>query len=202
MKFIIPIFLGALISFALFAIMASLVATEDVYIEEIDDWAIITIINQPQDSEVHRKNRTLAPPPKIITQPKSNMKVDAKQQKTKSLPVHVSMTEINLDMGLSDQEFAIGIIKDTQAMPIYRSLPRYPIAAARNKIKGWVKLSFSINRHGEVEDIAIIESEPEVIFDQAAIDALKHWRYKPQLNKGKTVKQQHLSVRIDFGKNN
>ncbi|MEW6996574.1 energy transducer TonB [Colwelliaceae bacterium BS250] len=200
MKFIIPIFLGALISFALFAIMASLVAKEEVYIEEIDDWAVITIINQPEDSEVHRKNRTLAPPPKPITQPKGDIKVDAQQLQTKSLPVHVSMTEVNVDLGLSDQEFAIGIIKDNQAMPIYRALPRYPIAAARNKIKGWVKLSFSINREGEVEDVMVIESEPEKIFDQAAIDALKHWRYKPQLNKGKTVKQQNLSVRIDFGK--
>lgn len=200
MKFIIPIFLGGFVSFALFAIMASLVATEEVYIEEVDDWATITIINQPQDSEVHRKNRTLKPPPKMISQPKNNVEVDDKQLQKKSLPVHLNMPEVSLEMGLSDQEFAIGIIKDTQAMPIYRALPRYPLQAARKKISGWVKLSFSINREGGVEDIAVIESEPEIIFDQAAMNALKNWRYKPQLNKGKTVKQQNLSVRIDFGK--
>jgi len=199
LKFIIPILLGALISFALFAIMASLVATEEVYLAEIEDFTIITIINEPRDSTVARKNRILEPPPELVEKPDGqfNDKTVAKTQA--KLAVDMPMPEISIDNNFANQEFAVGVIKDNDAIPIYRSLPRYPVAAAQQKIRGWVTLNFSINRWGKVEDIVIIDAEPEVIFNQAAIDALNTWKYKAKVVKGKTVRQKNLSVRLDFG---
>ncbi|KGJ87496.1 energy transducer TonB [Thalassotalea sp. ND16A] len=200
MKFFIPILLGALISFALFAIMASLVATEEVYLEEVEDFTIITIINEPEDSALARKNRILDPPPEHVEKPvgQFNDRTVAKAQA--KLPVDMSMPKISIDNNFANQEFAVGVIKDNDAIPIYRSLPRYPVAAAQQKVRGWVKLNFSVNRWGRVEDIVIIDAEPEVIFNQAAIDALNNWKYKAKVVNGKTVSQENLSVRLDFGK--
>ncbi|WNC69888.1 energy transducer TonB [Thalassotalea nanhaiensis] len=199
MKFIIPIFLGALISFALFAVMASLVATEEVYIEEVDESPIIKIISLPRDTQVAQRKRNLEPPPEPKHKPVGQIKMTELESNTVITPSDIDLPNIEIDSNLADQEFTVGVIKDSDAMPIYRSLPRYPLAAAREKIKGWVKLSFSINRFGKVENIAVIDSEPKVIFDQAAIDALQHWKYKAKLENGKTVRQEYLSVRIDFG---
>ncbi len=194
-------FLGAFISFALFALMASLVATEDVYLEDVPEFQIVEIIDKAEDSNVERTNRALPPPPEPMSKPSGIYNVAKGVDAKAKLPSQVKMPDVNLGSSLSNQEFSIGIIKDTTAHPIYRSLPRYPLEAARKKIPGWVKLSFSINRQGEVEDISIIDSEPKIIFDQAAITALQRWKYKPQLESGKTVKQTGLTVRIDFGKN-
>ncbi|WNC70956.1 TonB family protein [Thalassotalea psychrophila] len=201
MKFIIPIILGGLISFALFALMASLVATEDVYLESVDESPIIKIISLPKETKVARRHRILDPPPEPKAKPSGHIKMTELESNQTIVPSKVDLPNIEIDSNLADQEFTVGIIKDSDAIPIYRSLPRYPLAAAREKIKGWVKLSFSINRFGKVENIAIIDSDPKVIFDQAAIDALQHWKYKAKLEKGKTVHQEYLSVRIDFGNN-
>ncbi|WP_185962574.1 energy transducer TonB [Thalassomonas sp. M1454] len=199
MKFIISIFIAAFISFALFAIMASLVVQEERYIEEVPDWAIVTIINKPEDTKIQRKHRTLDPPPKPAVMPTGIINQDKVETKT-PIEHDINVPNLEVDIALAPQEFDLKLIQDNGAQPIYRSLPRYPVEAARNKIKGWVKLSFSINRQGKAEDIVIIDSEPELIFDQAAIDALHRWKYKPMIEKGKTVKQEGLSVRLDFGK--
>lgn len=200
MKFIIPIILGAFISFALFALMASLVGIDEVKISEVDEFEIITIVNQPEDSEIKRKKRILDPPPKPKQMPDGVISMGEQPQSDVAMPKKMAMPEVSLNTGFENQEFAIGVLKDSAATPIYRSLPRYPIEAARQKVKGWVKLKFSINRDGGVENIEVLDSLPPVIFDQAAIDALNRWKYKAKLEKGKTVRQENLSVRIDFGK--
>ena len=179
--------------------MASLVATEEVYIEEVDESPIIKIISLPRDTQITRRQRILEPPPEPKIKPTGQIKMTELESNKVITPGNVDLPDIEIDSNLADQEFTVGVIKDADAMPIYRSLPRYPLAAAREKIKGWVKLSFSINRFGKVENIAVIDSEPKVIFDQAAIDALQHWKYKAKLENGKTVRQEYLSVRIDFG---
>lgn len=195
-----PTIIGALISFALFAVMASLVAIDEVHIEEVDEFQLVTIVNQPQDTDVVHKKRVLEPPPPPQKMPSGGIGIDELQQPNIAMPQKMDMPEVSVQSSLARQEFAIGVLKDSSATPLYRSLPRYPIEAARQKIKGWVKLKFSINREGEVEDVEVLESLPPVIFDQAAIDALQHWKYKAKLDKGKTVRQENLSVRIDFGK--
>ncbi|NTS76092.1 TonB family protein [Catenovulum sp. SM1970] len=82
--------------------------------------------------------------------------------------------------------------------PIDRIGPIYPVGAEEDGIEGWVKLSYSVNRNGLVEDILVISSEPEEIFDQAAIDALKQWRYEPIIENGTTVKRTGFKVKLAF----
>ncbi|NMP16569.1 energy transducer TonB [Thalassotalea sp. Y01] len=200
MKFFVPIILGAFISFALFAIMASLVATEEVYIEEVEDNPIITIVKLPEDSAVARKKRILDPPPEPLQKPSGLIAVDMPKVSTKTKLPNVTMPQIDVDGSLESQEFAVGAIKDNDARPIYRALPRYPIEAAREQIRGWVKLKFAVNRYGKIENIEVLDASPPEIFDQAAIDALQRWKYQAKVIDGKTVRQEGMSVRIDFGK--
>jgi protein TonB len=64
-----------------------------------------------------------------------------------------------------------------------------------------VKLSFTINEIGGVEDVSVIEAQPKRIFDKEAKRALRKWKYKPKVVDGKPVKQPGLTVQLDFKMN-
>ena len=76
--------------------------------------------------------------------------------------------------------------------------PTYPIYAARNKIEGYVQMSFDISESGNPINIKVQKSVPEQIFDKAAIKALSNWKYAPKVVNGVPVEQKDLEVRLDF----
>jgi periplasmic protein TonB len=59
---------------------------------------------------------------------------------------------------------------------IKRVEPKYPPIAQAARIQGTVVLDAIIHKDGTVGDIKVLRSESQ-LFDQAAIDALKQWRY-------------------------
>jgi TonB family protein len=63
------------------------------------------------------------------------------------------------------------------AQLILRRDPIYPPAAKRRNISGAVEVQFRINAKGEVYDLAAIKGAP--VLTQAAIEAIREWRYKP-----------------------
>lgn len=62
---------------------------------------------------------------------------------------------------------------------IFKKEPVYPIEAYEKKIEGWVLLEFDITKLGVPNNIKAIKSAPTKIFDEAAINALKQWRFNP-----------------------
>lgn len=78
------------------------------------------------------------------------------------------------------------------------SNPTYPIYAVRNKIEGYVEMTFDISKSGEPINISVLKSIPEGVFDKAAIKALSNWRYAPKIENGVPVQQTKLKVRLDF----
>ena len=61
---------------------------------------------------------------------------------------------------------------------IKRVEPKYPPIALTARMQGTVILDAVIHKDGSVGEITVLRSANEV-FDQAAIDALKQWRYTP-----------------------
>jgi TonB family protein len=57
--------------------------------------------------------------------------------------------------------------------------PDYPVSALTQRLAGSVTLEFTVNTSGEPRDIHVVEATPPGVFDQAAINAVKHWRYAP-----------------------
>jgi len=63
--------------------------------------------------------------------------------------------------------------------------PAYPESARQAGIQGPVTLEVEISREGTVESVRAVAGEPQLL--QAAMEAVKQWRYRPVLLNGEAV---------------
>jgi TonB family protein len=63
--------------------------------------------------------------------------------------------------------------------------PVYPTAAKSNHVQGVVIIEATIGADGKVQDTKVLRSVPQL--DQAALDAVRQWEYKPTLLNGVAV---------------
>jgi TonB family protein len=75
--------------------------------------------------------------------------------------------------------------------------PRFPPDASQRGIDGWVDLQFLVSTDGSVGELTIVGAQPVGIFEQAALDAVRHWRYQPVMRDGQAVTQR-ARVRVRF----
>jgi protein TonB len=72
-----------------------------------------------------------------------------------------------------------------EANLIHDVTPQYPPEAGRARLEGTVVLMAVIGSDGSVRDVRVESGLP--VLAQAAIDAVKQWRYKPYLVDGEPV---------------
>ena len=79
----------------------------------------------------------------------------------------------------------------TEILPVQ---PKYPMIAMRDKIEGWVKVEFTVNEFGGVENIHILDSQPKRVFDQSIKQALLKSKFKPMKVDGQAISQQAVKT--------
>jgi TonB family protein len=57
--------------------------------------------------------------------------------------------------------------------------PEYPQEALRKGIRGDVRVRITVAGDGKVKLATVVSSSPAAVFDQAALDAVRRWRFKP-----------------------
>ena len=77
----------------------------------------------------------------------------------------------------------------------YRPNPSYPVLAQRAGVHGVVLLQVKVTKDGHVEVQKVLQGEP--VLADAAIDAVKRWRAKPERVKGKDF-DVVSTVKFDF----
>lgn len=70
---------------------------------------------------------------------------------------------------------------------LYRKEPVFPRKAMIDGMSGRVNLRFTITEEGRVRDAEVLQSSPDSLFDQASLNALRHWKFKPRMVDGKPV---------------
>ena len=65
-------------------------------------------------------------------------------------------------------------------------LPRYPTSALVNHVGGLVVLDVDVDRHGAIEQVQVIEGN--ALLSNAAIQAVRLWKFSPATLNGKAVK--------------
>jgi periplasmic protein TonB len=75
--------------------------------------------------------------------------------------------------------------------------PDYPPDAYRSRAQGWVEVEFTVGADGSVNNATVVGSEPSRIFNNAALNAIRRWTFKPKLDNGKAV-DDRMRRRIEF----
>ncbi len=97
----------------------------------------------------------------------------------------------------SGHERAGGKTVVSGVVPLVRIPPKYPSRAVNRHIEGWVKVEFTIQTDGSVDAAVVIGSEPETIFDDAALTAISKWKFKEKIVNGVAVPQRAVQ-RLQF----
>lgn len=76
---------------------------------------------------------------------------------------------------------------------------QYPPRAKARGIKGYVVLSLLIGVTGDIEQVKVVESFPEGVFDEAAMQGINQWRFSPGLYEGRAVRSwARQRIRFDL----
>lgn len=78
--------------------------------------------------------------------------------------------------------------------PLIEVPPIFPATAQARGVEGYVDLSFTVDAFGVVTDAAVTASEPNGVFDQAALAAVNRWRFSADPERA----PQTLTRRLDF----
>ena len=108
---------------------------------------------------------------------------------TKTLQTQLAATQ---QRNVASQVVQAKTLKRVREVP-----PVYPREAERQNISGWVDVEFTIAPDGSTQELVVRNAEPQRMFDQAAIDAVKRWRFEPVKRDGAAVAQR-AAVRIRF----
>ncbi|TBW11566.1 energy transducer TonB [Azotobacter chroococcum subsp. isscasi] len=83
---------------------------------------------------------------------------------------------------------------ESEVRPLNDVRPRYPRMALQRNIEGHVKLAFTINRAGAVENIRVLEASPRNVFEHEARSAAARWRFAPRTENGLAVDREAVKT--------
>jgi protein TonB len=78
---------------------------------------------------------------------------------------------------------------------IHRVEPTYPVMAKQARIQGSVVLRATIGKDGSIENLQLLSGHP--MLAQAALDAVRQWRYRPYYLNGEAVEVE-TQVVVNF----
>jgi periplasmic protein TonB len=82
-----------------------------------------------------------------------------------------------------------------QAQLISRVEPRYPPLAVQTRQSGTVVLHAIISRDGRIDALQVVSGSP--FFVQAALEAVRQWRYRPTMLDGEPVEVE-TTISVEF----
>jgi protein TonB len=197
-RYLATLLIAFLVTFALFWVMQALIGVEG-RLDESRDSKPIDFVRLKRETETETKKRELPdrkPPEKEPPPPElnlaQNLQPDAAGEGLGIVPTFDGagdLTGPNLG-GVGGA--------DTDVVPLVRVNPEYPMRAAQSGIEGWVAVEFTISKTGAVKDPKVIAYEPSTVFNQAALNAIRRWKYNPKIEEGKAVERPGVAVRLVF----
>ena len=86
-----------------------------------------------------------------------------------------------------------------QGLLVHQVKPAYPTLAVQARIQGTVVLQAVIAKDGTVQDLRVVSGHPLLV--QAALDAVRLWRYKPYLLNDQPVEiDTQINVNFTLGR--
>ena len=108
-----------------------------------------------------------------------------------------SAAETELNAAREKAAQAASVVGERSLQRLEYVAPKFPSNTRNRNVNGWVELEFTVKTDGSTGDIVVTNSSPRKTFDNAAMNAVREWRYKPVLRDGQAV-EQRAAVRIRF----
>ena len=108
-----------------------------------------------------------------------------------STPVVTTETETSVQQPLSEPEPAAAPA-ETAPLLLEAPAPRYPAMARHRSWEGTVVCRILVGRNGLVVDVALEQSSGFRVLDDAAVQAVRHWRFQPGLQSGREAEMEVL----------
>ncbi|MCB1670792.1 MAG: energy transducer TonB [Gammaproteobacteria bacterium] len=212
MKLLLVLIPAVLINLGLFLLMDSMVSRDSTRVVNLIDTQPIEFIRTAVDEETRTRDRRTPPPPKPREIQRLQADVQTIANRVSALPANVASYEVTSLLGegagvVLGQTLMEGSVMDLDVMmaedliPLTMLPPQYPPAARMRQIEGWVDLLFTVNADGTVSDPVVVEAEPAEIFNEAAMNAARRWRFRPVIRDGDAV-DTLAEIRINFSLDN
>ena len=104
--------------------------------------------------------------------------------------IHPSAASQNADLEASLHSRSSPAPPTPHARIESKVLPKYPTSALVNHVGGLVVLDVDVNRYGAIEQVQVIE-EGNALLCNAAIEAVRLWKFSPATLNGKAVKSMN-----------
>lgn len=191
-RYVTAAFLGLMLQGALFSMLKNM--TDSEFTPEAVTSTRIEFTRIRKDTETNtRREQEIIQQPRVEELPQAPKLEIAMSEVDVGMPVFAPT--VDLSAALKNAGIAMGTESDV--LPMLRIPPVYPRNAKLAKIQGFVKMEVVINPDGTVNDITVIEATPPRMFDNAAVNAMKQWKFKPKLINGVAVSQRAQQV-IEF----
>lgn len=185
--------LAVVTTIVLFLTMKVLVTGRDYEIEQELATIGIDFVRVERDEEVNTKDRAMKRPSQ---QKPEEPPPPPKLQQTQR--PNVDKASMSADFGFGLNGMNLNAPVDGDALAIVRVLPRYPNRALSRGIEGWVLLEFAINELGQAIEPLVVDADPKGVFDRAAINAVRKWKYRPMMEDGKPAIRPGVRQLISF----
>ena len=197
-RFLIAFVVSLAITLGLFFLMQSLIKMGGSALTEPPKGSVLDFVRVKPEEQVQKKDRKPRKPPKPEEQPPQ---MDTPQMDSPSPDADSSGLAFAADVGDSMALEGGGLALeggDGEYLPIVKVAPVYPRRAFQRGIEGFVIVEFTVTKQGAVKDVAVVEANPEGIFEQAAMDAALKFKYKPRVVNGEPAEVSGVQNRITF----
>jgi len=90
-----------------------------------------------------------------------------------------------------DGRVHIALGESLPLLPIDQTYPNYPDEAKKKQLEDQVIVRYTIGKNGRVIDVEVLSHASYDMFDKAAVEAIKQWRFRPMIKNGKPVEVVH-----------
>lgn len=173
--------------------------------EEVQDEKVIPEEKPVEEEKTKEKVKKIIKKEEVKKKNLEAKKLDNKEQKNKSNKVKESYNEFedqNRFLQGEDGVFTAVSLDGIEYEILKEVDPQYPIKARKigyNGI-GSIKVNFLVDIDGTVKDVKFISGESKFGFREEVEKALRKWKFKPIIYKGKIIKV-HFEKEFKFKKN-
>jgi protein TonB len=190
------VFPALAITLGLFALMMVILQQDDVVMINESRVLAAEFLMPERKIETRRQidkpdKPDISPQPKVdmLPIPKISLAATPTMQKI-AAPVFQPNIKISLTMpqGGGDSEY----------LPILKVAPLYPPRASQRNLEGYVIVEYTVTRDGSVRDVRVIDAKPASVFNQAAIEAARKFKYRPRRIGDEYVEVPGVRNRFNF----